>query len=117
MPPEVELLRDAAREMRMRANAATAGPWESLDDGDRLVAWRTTPEGFDDDFEYVVDEPIGNAANAEHIASWHPAVALAVADLLEAAVGEFWDGEPQWTDCPVAQRAVRIAQAYLGEVP
>lgn len=54
--------------------------------------------------------------NAEHIASWHPAVALAVADLLEAAVGEFWDGEPQWTDCPVAQRAVAIARAYLGEV-
>lgn len=119
----VETIREAAALMRERAEAATQGRWESLERGDRLVAWRMDPSGeFDDDFEYVVDEPMSNGANAEHIASWDPAVALAVADMLDAearayevfvgsrrAVGDVRPEVPETT-----QRALTAALAYLG---
>jgi hypothetical protein len=106
-----ELIREAAQVMRQRAKAATAGPWESLDDGDRLVAWKLDPSGqFDDDFDYVVDEPISNAANAEHIASWHPGVALAVAALLDSLADLYAAGFVEPQPLPMA-----IVRAYLGK--
>jgi hypothetical protein len=74
-----ERLSKAAAIVRGRAQAATPGGWESLDNGDRLIAWQD-----DDSFQYVVDEPISNGANAAHIATWDPDVAVAVADWLEA---------------------------------
>jgi hypothetical protein len=113
-----ELIREAAQVMRQRAKAATAGPWESLDDGDRLVAWKLDPSGqFDDDFDYVVDEPISNAANAEHIASWHPGVALAVARWLKCAA-DLDPSERHYTAAPRCgmcgdDHVVDVAGAYF----
>ena len=53
---------------------------------------------------------VGNAANAEHIASWHPAVALAVADWLDADAGVM-----ERHDLDVAiSKAYAVARAYLG---
>lgn len=74
-------LRRASKLMRERAHAATPGPWVSLDGGDRLIH----DPGHDlDPPVYVVDEPMSNAANAEHIAAMHPGVALALAGWLDA---------------------------------
>lgn len=104
----VELIREAARLIRERAEAATPGPWESLDGGDRLIAWKLDPSGqFDDDWDYVVDEPIGNSANAEHIASWHPGVALLVADWLDIGANPY--------ACVDREPMVALARAYLGK--
>jgi hypothetical protein len=52
-----------------------------------------------------------HTGNASHIASWHPVVALAVADLLDEAA-EMHDKTP----CPAADAAVTVARAYLGEI-
>jgi hypothetical protein len=58
------------------------------------------PGGLHDTFVFQMD----TSSTAEHIASWHPAVALAVADWLEATV---------LTDAN-APFALAVARAYLG---
>ena len=82
-----EILRKAAALMRERAEAATPGRWEP---SDRAL----THPGVGMDVYSDIEGPVvadccgyqGGAGieDAEHIASWHPAVALAVADWLEA---------------------------------
>lgn len=80
-----EVLRRAASLMRERAEAARAGRWFQEGDEVRanwtLVRQVATCHGSID---------IGNVANAAHIASWHPAVALAVADWLDAVAAVHW---------------------------
>ena len=119
-----ELLREAAKEIRERAQAATPGPWSHWHmpaDG-RLEVF--VPNGTMDtetilEFKDHMDceecirptEP-----DAYHITSWHPAVALAVADWLDfeaactdRAARQFpsdqWDAD---------ERALNVARAYLG---
>lgn len=96
-----EVLRRAASLMRERAEAATKGPW-TTDVG--LIISNPGPNA-----KYVADcydEPEASADDAKHVASWHPAVALAVADLLdEIASGEL----------PLATTVASVAHAYLGE--
>lgn len=108
-----ELLREAAALMRSRAQVATPGPWEA---GERIV-WR--PSSIHD-IDIVTDGDDGRGGvrspeNAEHIASWHPAVALAVADWLDA--------EADLDECARSLGArgltedahsVKVARAYLG---
>lgn len=109
-------LRRAAALMRERAQAATAGPW-SLVPGAANV-WHFPEEGA----PAVVVKAIGRAvgmSDAEHIASWHPAVALAVADWLDVAA----DSPTCICDCHLADgdphcehsAALAVARAYLGE--
>lgn len=88
-----ETLREAASLMRERAEAALASApgdanWHAVSS---LMADGKTPR------------------DAEHIASWHPAVALAVADWLESEVNE-------WGDLPhmLNPHALAVARAYLG---
>lgn len=88
--PTTELLLRAAETLRTHAEAATLGPWESLDGGDRLIAYRPDQA---DEFDYVVDEPISNEHNAAYIALMHPPVALAFADLLDG-VANYIDDTP-----------------------
>jgi hypothetical protein len=98
---------------RMRAHVhRRAEPWDgevyaSRDDGDLRVTTGT------DEYGYI--EP----ADAQHIASWHPAVALKVARLLDLTAEE-WDyyvGEGN----TVAQAEryfadqLAVATTYLGE--
>lgn len=102
-----EMLRRAASLMRERAEGATSG-------GPR---WETGPDEMHGPSHAIVypadsDSAVAFAAsdNAEHIASWHPAVALAVADWLDACA----------LVCEVKADAVKhhaltIARAYLGE--
>jgi hypothetical protein len=112
-----ETLRRAAALMRERAEAARAGRW--LADGSELFAdWE------DSRYIGVCDGSLaeGNVANAEHIASWHPAVALAVADWLDAQAADvesFVDGEVGWVTVEwraANTAALIVARAYLGEV-
>jgi hypothetical protein len=66
----------------------TAGPWLSLDHGDRLL--RNQPGDADRAPVYVVDEPMSNGANADYIELMHPGVGAALAAWLER-VAHGWD--------------------------
>lgn len=89
-------LRKAAALLRETAIAAIAGPWASLDGGDRLVAWRP-----DDDFEYVVEEPI-DGATAEWMALANPLLAEPLASWLESAarVAREHPQDPEYAGLP-----------------
>lgn len=118
-----EILREAAALMRERAKAAEPGPWESVQgsSGGWWVERPSTATIADIDNDYS-----GNpGADAEHIASWHPAVALAVADWLTTAGADLWahgplcceDGCMKCDDdlwAPHVRRALAVARAYLG---
>ena len=119
-----DTLRRAAALMRERAEAATGGRWAHDTEGavrsTAIVAsgskWTAKRYGG-----CVVNRPSNPVdgsranANADHIASWHPAVALAVADLLDAhADAELGDGYDESRDLTL-QYLLRIARAYLGE--
>ena len=110
---DVELLRQAAAKMRELAHAATPGPWHH---NGHVVDMGIPPTA-----PYAVchsdARPNGSPDTAEHIAAWHPGVALAVADLLDKAAAAHVQDEDTsvvWTDCPMAAAAVAIARAYLG---
>ena len=82
-----ELLREAASKMRERAEAATESapaPWSV----DPITTWGSDHEVRDQQGNCIAFSETGHNASldapvAEHIASMHPAVALAVADWLE----------------------------------
>lgn len=62
--------RDRLAAIAARADAATPGPWESLDNGDRVIAWtgrRDDAIGIRE-FDYVIPEPMDSAVDAEFIA-------------------------------------------------
>lgn len=111
MTDSTETLRRAAALMRKRAEAATPGRW-GIENRVILVA----PEDVGGETVNVilghVNQPgiAENERNAQHIASWHPAVALAVADWLERAADDHDD-----TPCPAIDGALAFAHAYLGE--
>lgn len=100
-----ELLRRAASLMRERATHPdmSTSPWSASPHGDV----------HDDGSLWVCDTQSGEAA--EHIASWHPAVALAVVDWLNAYAERMEVlghaiGSNQG-------HALAVARAYLGEQP
>jgi hypothetical protein len=103
-----DLLREAATLMRQRANAASQGTWQRTSEanigGYPSVITRNGAGVYG-----VVDEWHVESPDAEHIASWHPLVALAVADVLEheAAVEEQYGA-------PASTLAVAVARVYLG---
>lgn len=101
----VELIREAARLIRQRAEAATKGPW--LADGSEIYS---EFHGGPWVGETLADDSRTTSANSEHIASWHPGVALAVVSLLESLADLYAAGfaEPQ----PLV---LAIARAYLGK--
>lgn len=97
-----EVLREAARLMRERAAGATA--FTDAKTGSPL-AWIQGLDGWVFDHGAAQIACAMTSENSEHIASWHPAVALAVADWLDA-VSEF---NPSPTS-----PALAVARAYLG---
>lgn len=104
-----QMMRRAARLMRARAEVATEGTWSQDEDnpGD-VIAFQMDPSGqFDDDQETVVDG-LFSTADAAHIASWGPAVAVSVAFWLEAAA-DAWDEGMCWEEAAV------VARLFLGE--
>lgn len=108
-----EILRKAASLMRERAEAATSGPWE-FRPRRGFQGMRDNPAtiGFLDDAGYFVMLREGTWATENdmtYVASWHPAVALAVADWLERCA-EWLDRHPQ----DATPDALAVARAYLG---
>jgi len=102
-----EILRRAASLMRERAEAA-----EQPTGGDRWIIDRLDHYAAPNE---VYTGPLGaesgdvatatDAATAEHIASWHPAVALAVAKLLDRTA----DDHDQWWGVRAACRDLDMA--------
>jgi hypothetical protein len=110
---QIACIREAARLMRQRAEAATPGPWGL--EGSRSIVG---PEGMKPKLAgHVVcsvgayDRGVPSEADAEHIASWHPGVALAVAALLNSLADLYAAGIAEPQPLPLA-----IVRAYLGEV-
>lgn len=119
---EIETLREAARLMRERAEAATSGRWYR----DAYAEVRA-PLGpvVSHDEGVAVNEP-----DAGHIAGMDPAVALAVSWGLDAAARDLWAHGPLCTHCeqgcercddelwmPHVRCALTIARTYLRDEP
>lgn len=100
-----DLLREAATLMRRRAQMATESIDAVLDDilGDDATGLDGTWDEMVTSLRTLEGSPGG------HIAAWRPAVALAVADILqhEADVEEQYGAEG-------SPLAVAVARAYLG---
>jgi hypothetical protein len=126
-----ETLREAARLMRERAEAATPGPWRFTDseavndvwDGGMVVVSTDADpiaNVLDEWYEPDPGEP-APINDAEHIASWHPAVALAVADALDLAANlappDPHHGNERCETCGWVSALASVARAYLGEQP
>ena len=113
-----DLLREAAAKMRERAEAATPGPWEHYGD---CIVWPSEKGPAANDPVLAMVGPAHDGCGA-HIASWHPAVALAVADwlwetanLIEVHAGTECAEPCLHPTCRVIDRALAVARAYLGE--
>jgi len=102
-----DLLRRAAALMRERAEDAAPSPWREVGDGELLGCYAVVCCGS---AEFNV-APAVIPANAEHIASWHPAVALAVADWLDVTASTLVTYRAGYAE------ALTVARAYLGEQP
>jgi hypothetical protein len=107
----VETLREAARLMRERVEALSPEfDWYSPHAMAALLAENPTHTRLGD--------PLACAHDAAHIAAWHPAVALAVADWLDAEARRFEECQeflPAMSG--VDPNALAVARAYLGERP
>ena len=110
-----ETLRRAAALMRERAEAAGRDWNADCEPGDSLHLWVADHDPRDPSGQTATQRLVGGADApwSEHIASWHPTVALAVADWLDAyaerlevlghAIGSNHG------------QALAVARAYLGE--
>lgn len=115
-----ELLREAAALMRRNAETAEPGRWKLW--GMSVMA---DPRGTSDVADAIdvaachtpsTAERLLHTGNARHIASWHPVVALAVADWLdwEADESERFQAQTLAPRQMVPRRALAVARAYLG---
>jgi hypothetical protein len=121
-----EVLRRAAGLMRERAEAASPAPWRNEPGSvGRRADGKPWPSNYVAHSANLPRFKVHSVADAEHIASWHPAVALAVADWLEEAADhldvdlsdESLDICPtarEGAECSVVGQAVTVARAYLG---
>jgi hypothetical protein len=121
MSAEIETIRRAAALMRERAEDASPGPWvgfaypiDSDGEGGEVVV--RDPDDFD-----VALMTSDQFDDCPHIASWHPVVALTVADWLDQTAGDWqliedgvlWSRAITWDATKV--RALAVARTYLGE--
>lgn len=128
-----EILRRAASLMRERAEAATEGPWRFEPEGDSECG---EPGCCSDYWEnriwgggvVIAESHLTSGPDSTHIASWHPAVALAVAKAMgdvahaweiadESADGWVYDADDNHYrfDETVDGGWLAVARAYLGE--
>lgn len=122
-----DLLRQAANLIRKRAQAAAPGPWEAYkrnvpEHGGLLVEHLGVQDSYADG---VFECDNSSRRDVEHIASWHPLVALAVADWLDATaarhaseygarVREFGLRHADAFTPDLDENALTVARAYLG---
>lgn len=112
VPDPAARLQAAADHLRtLLANPQlTAGPWLSLDDGDRLL--RNQPGDEDAAPIYVVNEPMSNGANAAWIAAMHPGTGEAIAFSLDLA-GSYLVGAAGNVHLAHVKAALAVADAIL----
>lgn len=117
-----DLLRQAAAKMRERAGAA-GHEWNAdVEPGASLHLWVTDYDPSDHTGQTAMQRLVGGADApwSEHIASWSPDVALAVADLLDFAAEAFFGGIlaeaniEHIAKLPMPARCIAVARAYLG---
>jgi len=122
-----DVLREAARLMRERAEGATPGPWVVHDGTQWEASVRALSTGMTPGWRRIAQVNRLNP-DAEHIASWQPAVALAVADWLDG-VAEFVEKasylpadaplyaveEALVLNVPAGLECLAVARAYLTE--
>lgn len=108
---DVDILRRAAALMRERAGAATPGPWSNRRGPDEQVVRTDTGTPL---------ARTSTRADRRHIASWHPGVAVPVANMLEAVADAWLVSDPDYARSLTAEveghrDALVVARAYLGE--
>ena len=116
-----DILREAAALMRSRAGsveaAAVPTPWRALPRLDsENFGWVVASGVVDADYDNTVAVCSFDfeGGTSQHIASWHPAVALAVADWLDR-VASMWDTTSGFPPFDVlAVDALYVANTYLG---
>lgn len=109
----VEELRAAATLMRERARGtAEPAPWFAMRSGAVASITESSKIAFT-----VAETSKGAGTTADHIASWHPGVALAVADWLDGIASKEAARVSCGTRYPVTgiDEALTVARAYLGE--
>lgn len=117
-------LREAAKVLRERAEAATPGPWVTHPVGARADV-RGLPENTSHDYRGNAVATAGDsefgacpAKDAHYIATMHPGVGLALADWLEAQgthVGSYYcETQCELDGCDETKTALRLADLILG---
>lgn len=119
LPAAVDTLREAACLMRERAEAATPGPWHRPDAVPQLVGVirsASNPDALVHGDDCGCGGGIGYEPDAVHITSWHPEVALRVADWLwsvadgvDRQIRNYPDRVPY-----IEGDALAVARSYLG---
>lgn len=114
-----ETMRRAAAQMRERAEAATPGPWKHAPGswlGETYAAVLDTGGIPQDPTTWLMATGRGGPsreADAVHAASWHPLVALAVADWLDREAA-LLDAQVFPQSDPVMERyPLAVARTYL----
>ena len=124
-----ELLREAAALMRERAEAATPGRWVPFGTSIGSEVDGCTCHGGIEPYGHEqycgIEGPVVQAyeTDIQHIASWHPAVALAVAKAMDD-VAQAWENCDGWAydydddqirfEDTVEGGWLAVARAYLG---
>ena len=108
------MIRRAAALMRERAGGCEPRRWFRYDTG-KNYPQRIASEGNVALIAETFIDPAHRPYEAEHIASWHPLVAAAVADWLEAATGTAARAEAEGASVHPDSYALKVARAYLGE--
>lgn len=101
----VDDLREAAKQLRELAAAATSGPWKTEYFGDRGYPQRVTNDRAEVVAECYEGGLAGRKPTPEYVASLHPLVGLALADALEHLAR---------LDPTGKHPLVRLSRLYLG---
>ncbi len=111
-----EVIRRAAKLMRELAEGCEPRRWYWKALGEKRYPQRVSSEGNVSLIAETFIDPAHRPYEAEHIASWHPLVTLAVADWLEteAINSDAYAGNGNWLGAP-SEHALKIARTYLGE--
>ncbi len=110
-----EVIRATQEDMRNVALNATPGPWSAFDlSEDGREKWFHYG-----DFGWYVRGPVGSTefedseqgkADAEHVAAWHPPVALAMAEFLGSAIP--YARLARWQDFPQVTDALAVCREW-----
>jgi hypothetical protein len=110
-----EVMRRAAKLMRERAEGCEPRRWFRYDTG-KDYPQRIASEGNVALIAETFIDPSHRPYEAEHIASWNPLVAAAVADWMDAAAATAARAEAEGASVHADSHALKVARAYLGEV-